>query len=100
MDGRVPPLALPADRYTWAPSVWCVLVKTEQRVVSYAGTLHQVGQVGEQRLAVGGIGSVMTLPAWRGRGCARAAPKSPGLRGSLAVAPFALAICPRDEASF
>lgn len=39
MDGRVRPPALPGDRYTWAPSVWCVLVKTEQRVVSHAGIL-------------------------------------------------------------
>ena len=52
MDGRVPPLALPADRYTWALSVWCVLVKTEQRALSHAGILYRVVQVGEQWLAV------------------------------------------------
>jgi len=75
MDERVRPPAVPGDRYTWAPSVWCVLVKTEQRVVSHAGILYRVVQVGERRLAVGGIGSVMTLPDWRGRGYARAALK-------------------------
>jgi len=101
MDERVRPPAVPGDRYTWAPSVWCVLVKTEQRVVSHAGILYRVVQVGERRLAVGGIGSVMTLPDWRwARVCASGPEESPGLRGSLAVAPFALAICPRDQAAF
>ena len=57
--------------------------------------------MGEHRVAVGGIGGVMTLPDWRGRGYARAALKK--AQASVAVwrrAPFALAICPRDEASF
>jgi predicted GNAT family acetyltransferase len=56
--------------------VWSVLVKTEQRV-SHAEILYRVVQVGEQRLAVGGIGGVMTLPEWRERGYARAVLKSP-----------------------
>jgi heat shock gene repressor HrcA len=56
---------------------------------------------GEQRVFVGGIGGVMTLPAWRGRGFARAA-----LRKAVAFldhwlgVPFALVICPAEAAAF
>lgn len=52
-------------------------------------------QVGERRLAVGGIGSVMTLPDWRGRGYTRAALKK--AQAFVAVwlwAPFALSSGP------
>jgi GNAT superfamily N-acetyltransferase len=100
-DGRIPALALPADQYTWAAPEWSVMIKADQRVVGHAGILYRVVLVDGQRVAVGGIGSVMTLPAWRGRGYARAAlTKAQAFIAMWLWAPFALVICPRAEAAF
>jgi GNAT superfamily N-acetyltransferase len=101
VEGRVPAFALRADRYTWAGPEWSVMVKAKGRVVSHAGIQLRVVRVGEQRVLVGGIGGIMTLPAWRGRGFARAA-----LRKAVAFldhwlgVPFALVICPAEAAAF
>ncbi len=100
-DGRVRPFALRADRYAWETPTWAVLVKAEQRVVSHAGILYRVVEVGGQRVAVGGVCGVMTVPDWQGRGYARAVLKK--AEAFVAVwlwAPFVLAICPRENASF
>jgi aminoglycoside 2'-N-acetyltransferase I len=76
------------------------MVKIDQHVVSHAGILRVV-QVDKQRLAVGAIGSVTTLPDFRGRGFARAAlNKGAAFVGVWLWAPFAVVICPRDDTRF
>ena len=98
---RVRPLSLPADTYTWTAPTWSAMVKAHERVVTHAGIIYRVIQVGAMRMAVGGIGGVMTLSEWRGRGYARAA-----LAGATAFvgrqlwAPFALIICPKGDVGF
>jgi GNAT superfamily N-acetyltransferase len=98
---RIRPLSLPADTYTWAAPSWSAMVKADDRVVTHAGIIYRVVQVGPLRIPVGGIGGVVTLSEWRGRGYARAA-----LAGATAFvatqlwAPFALIICPGADAGF
>jgi GNAT superfamily N-acetyltransferase len=100
-DPHVHPFALPADRYTFAAPTWSVMVKADQRVVTHAGILYRVIQIGETRVPVGAISSVMTLPEWRGRGYARAVlAKAAAFVAVWLWAPFALAICPREDTAF
>lgn len=100
-ETRVHPFALPADSYSWSPQTWSVLVKTDRRVVAHAGVLYRVITVGDLRVPVGGMVGVMTLPAWRGRGFARAAlDMATAFVGLQLWARFALVICPRGDADF
>jgi GNAT superfamily N-acetyltransferase len=98
---RVRPLSLLADTYSWTSPTWSAMVKADERVVTHAGIIYRVVHVGALRLAVGGVGGVMTLSEWRGRGYARAV-----LAGATAFvgrqlwAPFALIICPKADVGF
>jgi GNAT superfamily N-acetyltransferase len=97
----VRPFALPADSYTWAWPSWSALVKADQRVVAHAGVIYRVIQIGDLRVPVGGIAGVMTLPGWRQRGYARAAlAKATAFVGMQLWAPFAVAICPKEDVAF
>ncbi len=98
---RIRPLALPADSYSWTAPTWSVLVKADQRVVTHAGILYRVIQVGQLRVPVGGIGGVMTLHDWRRHGYARAAlAHATAFVGMQLWAPFAVVICPRKDTGF
>ncbi len=98
---HVRPLALPADTYTWATPAWSAMVKADQRVVAHVGIIYRVVQVGQIRVPVGGIGGVMTLSEWRGRGYARAMlAEATAFIATQLWAPFALVICPSADAGF
>jgi Nodulation protein A (NodA) len=98
---RIRPFALPADSYSWTAPTWAVLVKADQRVVTHAGIIYRVIQVGQLRVPVGGIGGVMTSIDWRGRGYARAAlAHATAFVGMQLWAPFAVVICPRKDTGF
>ena len=98
---RVRPLALRADTYTWIGPTWSAMVKQDARVVTHVGILYRVVQVGALRVPVGGIGGVMTLSEWRGRGYARTAlAGATAFVGTQLWAPFALIICPSAELGF
>ena len=98
---RIHPFALPADTYSWSPQTWSVLVKTDRRVVAHVGVSYRVIVVGDLRVPVGGVGGVMTLPEWRGRGYARAAlDMATAFVGTQLWARFALVICPRGDTDF
>src|SRR5579862_4506305 len=92
---RTRPLSLPADTYTWAAPTWSAMVKADDHVVTHAGIIYRVVQIGPLRVPVGGVGGVMTLSGWRGRGYARAALASAtAFVGTQLWAPFAMVICP------
>jgi GNAT superfamily N-acetyltransferase len=99
--GRVRPLELPADSYSWSAPSWSMLVKADGHVVAHAGIVYRVIQVGNLRVPVGGIGGVMTLNEWRGRGYARAAlAKATAFAAMQLWAPFAVVICPVEDTAF
>jgi hypothetical protein len=101
MDPHLRPFALRANLYTWAAPTWSVMVKADQRVVTHAGILYRVIQVGDLRVPVGGITTVMTQSEWRGRGHARAAlARATAFVAGWLWAPFAVTICRREEAGF
>ena len=89
------------DAYEWSAPTWSVMVKANQRVVTHAGIVYRVIQVGDVRVPVGGISGVRTLDEWRGHGYARAA-----LANAVAFvavwlwAPFAVVLCPRTDTAF
>ena len=89
------------DRYTSAAPSWSIMVKVDQRVVTHAGMLYRVIQVGDTRVPVGGLSTVMTLPESRGHGYARAVlAKAAAFVGVWLWAPFAVVLCPRGETGF
>jgi GNAT superfamily N-acetyltransferase len=101
MDPHLQPFALPANRYTWAAPTWSVMVKADQRVVTHAGIVYRAIQVGDIRVPVGGITSVVSQSEWRGRGYARAAlGKATAFVAVWLWAPFALTICRRNDTRF
>jgi aminoglycoside 2'-N-acetyltransferase I len=88
------PATLGTEPYPGAPPVWAVLVKSGGRVVSHAGILLRVVQVGDKRVPVGGIGGVTTLPEWRRRGCATATlTKAAEFIGGTLGLEFAMVLC-------
>jgi GNAT superfamily N-acetyltransferase len=100
-DPHVHPFALPADRYTTSAPSWSVMVKADQQVVTHAGILYRVIQVGDTRVPVGAMSGVITLNEWRGRGYARAVlAKAAAFVAIWLWAPFALVICPREDTAF
>jgi GNAT superfamily N-acetyltransferase len=99
--GRLRPFALPADSYSWTPPAWSALVKADQHVVSHAGIIYRVIQVGQVRVPVGGIGGVMTMPEWRSRGYARAVlAAATAFVATQLWAPFVVVLSPRADAAF
>jgi aminoglycoside 2'-N-acetyltransferase I len=58
---------------TWAHADERVLVYDEERLVSHAGLYLRQGLHGGSAVRIGGIGGVMTHPAYRARGFASAA---------------------------
>jgi GNAT superfamily N-acetyltransferase len=93
---------LDAYGYQWAPDEdKHVLVRVDGQLACHVGIVRREVQVGAETLAVGGLGSVITLPAYRGRGLARLALEraSEYMRTTLAV-PFALLVCRDDLVPF
>ena len=81
--------------------MWSVMVKADQRVVTHAGILYRIIQVGDIRVPVGGITSVITHSDWRGRGYARAAlARAAAFVAVWLWALFELAICRRKDTDF
>src|SRR5919202_2713539 len=98
-DGNI--LAVTPEQDVLAALNWSVMARADQRVVTHAGILYRVIQVGDLRVPVGGISGVMTLADWRGRGYARAVVASAtAFVGMWLWAPFALIICPPQASAF
>lgn len=56
--------------YRWAPADWRLLLRDGGEPVSYLGITTRLGAVGGEPVRLGGIGSVATPTALRGRGYA------------------------------
>lgn len=101
VDGKNQSAHPAADERVWAASTWSVMVKADQRVVTHAGILYRVIQVGDLRVPVGGISGVTTLGEWRGRGYARAVLANAAAFTAVWLwAPFALVLCPPEDSAF
>lgn len=57
----------------WRPKDWHFLVYENDQLVSHVGVVKHVVAIGEQQATVGGIGSVVTVPAAQGKGYASTA---------------------------
>jgi aminoglycoside 2'-N-acetyltransferase I len=60
------------DDTQWSDVDWHILITMDGMLVSHVEIVERDAQVGRDRLKLGGIGGVMTLPEWRGRGLAQA----------------------------
>ena len=60
------------DDTQWSDVDWHILIKVDETLVSHVEIVEREVQVGKDRLVLGGIGGVMTLPEWQGRGLAQA----------------------------
>lgn len=84
-----------------SPMMWSVMAKPENRVVSQSGILYRVIRVGDVRVPVGGLSTVMTLADSRSRGYARAVVASAtAFVGVWLWARFALVLCVPDATGF
>jgi aminoglycoside 2'-N-acetyltransferase I len=80
--------------YEWSDVDWHVLLRVDGRLVSHAEIVERMGTVDGHPVSLGGIGGVVTLPEWRGRGLATATLERAAafMRDDLRVA-FGLLIC-------
>lgn len=83
-----------ADGTVWSDVDWHVLVWLDGQLVSHAEIVERTGTVGGQPVKLGGVGGVVTRPAWRGRGLSSAALERAAsfMRDELGVE-FGLLIC-------
>ena len=66
--------ALPWRNITWAHADWRVVTRNDaRRVVSHVGIFMRDATVDDSPVRIGGIGGVMTHPAFRRKGLATAA---------------------------
>jgi hypothetical protein len=56
---------------TWRPMDHHILVYEDNQPVSHVGLVRETVSVGSEQLAVGGLGKVITIPGFRGRGLAQ-----------------------------
>ena len=83
--------------FQWAAPQWQVLTTIDDELVACVRLFERIITAAGQPLRVGGVGGVMTMPAWRRRGLASATLRRAAelLRAELR-AEFALLLC-RDE---
>ena len=61
------------SEYQWADSDWLLTVKVDGNFVSGLEVVERTAKVGNRDVRLGGVGGVITLPEWRGKGLASAA---------------------------
>src|SRR5262245_54054107 len=90
-----------SDQPLWSALMWSAMVKAGPRVVTHAGIVYRVIQVGDVRVPDCRIGGVQTLHEWRGRGYARAVLTNAAAFAAIWLwAPFAVVLCSREDAAF
>jgi aminoglycoside 2'-N-acetyltransferase I len=87
--------------YAWSDVDWHVLLRVNGQLVSHVEIVERMGTVDGRPVKLGGIGGVVTLPEWRGRGLATSTLERAAtfMRDDLRVA-FGLLICGRDMIPF
>jgi GNAT superfamily N-acetyltransferase len=80
--------------YEWSDVDWHVMLRVDGQLVSHVEIVERTGTVDGRPVRLGGIGGVVTLPEWRGRGLATAGLERAAalMRDELQVA-FGLLIC-------
>lgn len=59
-----------SNRYQWSNAQWRLIVRAGDEIAAQLGLLERDCRVGGQAVRLGGIGGVMTRPAFRGQGLA------------------------------
>jgi predicted GNAT family N-acyltransferase len=62
-----------ASGLTWRPTTHHVLIYEGDQPVSHVGLIRDTVRIGDQQIAVGGLGGVITVPAFQGQGAAQRA---------------------------
>jgi GNAT superfamily N-acetyltransferase len=90
-----------SDDYEWSDVNWHVMLRVDGQLVSHVEIVERTGTVDGEPVKLGGIGGVVTLPEWRGRGLATAAlaRATALMRDELQVA-FGLLICGQNMIPF
>jgi predicted GNAT family N-acyltransferase len=60
------------DDTCWSDVDWHILITVDEKLVSHVEIVEREAFVGQEAVRLGGIGGVLTLPEWRGRGLAQA----------------------------
>ena len=83
-----------AQHYEWAEQDWHILVSVDGELVSHAQIIERTGSVNGRAVTLGGIGGVVTLRDWRGKGLGSIAMKEAAnfMRDQLGVE-FGLLSC-------
>jgi predicted GNAT family N-acyltransferase len=85
----------------WSAVDWHVLARVEGKLVSHVGIVERLAQVNGQAVKLGGIGGVVTLMGWRGRGLAHSTMHAAqGFMCEELAVEFGLLICDRVMVPF
>jgi GNAT superfamily N-acetyltransferase len=74
IDGWIDRIFQPGrDMIRWSPRNWHVILRVDGELASHLDLVKRTGMAGGQPVIFGGVGDVMTLPTYRGRGYAEQA---------------------------
>jgi predicted GNAT family N-acyltransferase len=89
------------DDTLWSDVDWHILLSIDEKLVSHVEIVEREVRVAHVRIPLAGIGGVLTLPEWRGRGLAQAGmQKAQEFICEELGADFGLLMCDRETISF
>jgi len=95
------PWDAPERDFEWSEPDWCVLVWADGQVVSQLAIAERTCLVAGQPVKLGGVGGVIALPDWRGRGfTSRAMRRAAAFMCQELGVEFGLLVCEEDVVAF
>jgi predicted GNAT family N-acyltransferase len=89
------------ENTTWSDVDWHVLVRVLGKLVSHVEIVERIAQVDGRAVELGGIGGVMTLTEWRGRGLSSVGMQAAqGFMCEKLGVEFGLLLCDREIVPF